>query len=68
MVKFIERFEKLAGVIKAYYLPNKLHLTVFYNESVSKQLIKKMVLKEIDFSAFNRSVETLSFYPERVNA
>ena len=62
--KFIKRFEKLTGVIKAYYLPNKLHLTIFYNELVSKQLIKKIVLKEIEFSAFNNSVETLSFYPE----
>ena len=67
-MKFIERFEKLAGIIKAYYLPNKLHLTIFYDESVQEEIIKKRVLKEIDFSAFNRSVETLSFYPEQVKA
>lgn len=67
-MKFIERFEKLEGVIKAVFLPNKLHLTVFYDESVSEKIIKQRVLKEIDFSAFSKSVETASFYPEQVFA
>jgi len=65
-MKFIERFERLEGVIKAYFLFNKLHLTIFYDSLFNEESIKKQVLKEIDFSGFNRSVETLSFYSEQV--
>lgn len=65
-MRFTKRFEKLDGITKTVFLPNRLHLTIFYDALQSADLIKRKVLKEIDFSGFNRSVETLSFYPEEL--
>lgn len=63
-MKFINRFEKLDGITKAYFLPNRLHLTVFYDENQKKESIKAKVLSEIYFAGLERSVETLSLYAE----
>lgn len=64
MVKFTKRFEKLKGVKKAIYLPNKLHLTIFYDEKYSSEDIKRRVISELRKSNLEKSVETLSFYEE----
>ena len=44
MVKFVKRFEKIRGVRKAVYLPNTLHLTIFYKEGFKRDDIKRKVL------------------------
>ena len=64
MAKFTKRFERYKQVIKAVYIPKKLHLTIFYDENFDERDVKRIVLKEIDKSNLQRSVETLSFYPE----
>jgi len=64
MVKFTQRFERHKEVIKAVYLPNKLHLTIFYDENFDEAEVKRIVLKEIDMANLQNSVETLSFYGE----
>lgn len=64
MVKFTRRFERHKEIIKAVYLPKKLHLTIFYDEDTDEDFVKRIVLKEIDKSNLDRSVETLSLYPE----
>jgi hypothetical protein len=65
MVKFTERFEKHKEIIKAVYIPNKLHLTIFYDEKKSNEKeAKRIVLREIEDSNLHNSVETLSFYPD----
>ena len=63
-VKFTQRFERHKEVIKAVYIPTKLHLTIFYDESFDEKDVKRVVLKEIDRSNLQNSVESLSFYPE----
>ena len=65
MVKFTQRFEKHKEIIKAVYIPNKLHLTIFYDKNFDKLKVKRIVLKEIDISNLQNSVETLSFYGEK---
>jgi len=64
MVKFTQRFERHKEVIKAVYLPKKLHLTIFYDESFDEGEVKRIVMKEIDRANLQNSVETLSFYGE----
>lgn len=64
MVKFTKRFERHKEVIKAVYLPKKLHLTIFYDDNFDEDEVKRIVLKEIENSNLKRSVETLSFYSE----
>ncbi|MFA5790622.1 MAG: hypothetical protein WC976_06150 [Caldisericia bacterium] len=64
MVKFTQRFERHKEVIKAVYLPKKLHLTIFYDENLDEVEVKRIVLKEIDIPNLQNSVETLSFYAE----
>ena len=62
--QFIERFEKIKGVEKAIYIPNKLHLTIFYKKDTDEQNIKRMVLSELNKSNLNKSVESMSYYEE----
>lgn len=64
MIKFTQRFEKHEEVIKAIYIPQKLHLTIFYDESFDKGDVKRITVNEIDRANLRNSVETLSFYPE----
>ena len=64
MVKFTERFESIDGVKKAIYIPNKLHLTIFFNSIFNVGSIKKMILDELDKSNLRGSVETMSFYED----
>ena len=64
MVKFTQRFEMHKEVIRAVYLPKKLHLTIFYDENFDEVEVKRIVLEEIDISNLQNSVETLSFYAE----
>jgi hypothetical protein len=64
MVKFTQRFERHKEVIKAVYIPKKLHLTIFYDENFDEGEVKRIVLKEIGKSNLQESVETLSFYAE----
>ena len=64
MVKFTQRFEKHKEVIRAIYIPQKLHLTIFYDESFDKRDVKRITVSEIDRANLRNSVETLSFYPE----
>ena len=66
MVKFTKRFEKIAGVIKAVYVPIKLHLTIFYDVFFEEEEIRRKVLIELRESNLENSVETFSFYPEEV--
>lgn len=62
MVKFTKRFERHKEIIKAIYIPRKLHLTIFYDKNFNKDEIKRIVLKELDDSKLQNSVDTLSFY------
>jgi len=64
MVKFTKRFERIPGVKKAVYIPNDLHLSIFYDKKIKEDIIKAKVIREIDKSNLERSVETLSFYGE----
>ena len=64
MVKFTERFEKIPNVKKAVYLPNKLHLTIFYKEGADLDLVKARVHSASQDFNFGQSIETVSFYPE----
>lgn len=64
MVKFTQRFERHKEVIKAVYLPRKLHLTIFYDENFDEDVVGRIALKEIDIANLQRSVDTISFYPE----
>lgn len=64
MVRFTQRFGVHKEVIKAVYIPKKLHLTIFYDKNFIEAEVKRIILKEIDNSNLQKSVETLSFYAE----
>ena len=65
MAKFTDNFERIPGVKKAVYIPNDLHLTIFYDEKIKRKVIKQRVMKKLDMlTNLRRSVETISFYGE----
>ncbi|MCK5019072.1 MAG: hypothetical protein KAS32_18575 [Candidatus Peribacteraceae bacterium] len=63
-VKFVDRFNRINGVVKAIYILKNLHLTIFYKEGLDRQTIRDRVMRVLYDSNLEQSVETISLYEE----